>query len=659
MIARCRATWSWVLAQPTGRWLVLGGLVGLATGVVGSIFQITTDSLARLVLGRFAGVDPELVVQERTADAATVAATPWLLPLVMAAGGLAAGLVCHHLARAARGGGTGAAVAAFHEHRGRIPARLTWVKWCASVLTLGTGGSGGREGPISLVGAGLGSLLAERLQLTARDRRILLVAGIAGGIAAVFRAPLTAAIYAIEVLYAGPDLETAALIPCFIAAATGYVSGTMGTDLLLPLIGSAPSAASTLFQPIGLSFHPADWLQLIGYTAVATISVLAAWIFSSLLRLVRHACERASERPWLAPAVGAGLAGATALAMVGLARWAVPGADIGTIALSTVGSGYGALHWLFAGGSDTLPPLVLALVLVTLALARALATALTVGSGGSGGLFGPSLVIGGCAGGAMGALIAHTGIAPPVPACVLMGMAAVLSATHRTPVAALLMVGEIAGTWLLLLPAMWVSGLAFLLGRSTSVVAGQVESQTHSAAHRSHHFADPLRTARVRDLLGQPHAWTTLRPEQPLGEIRHALQRAAHDALPVIGNDGAFLGVVERSEVTHLPDDAHLDQLVIALELASGAGVTLHPDEGLDHALSRLHAHQVQEMAVVDADGRFLGMVGLAQLASAYRTSVDRIEQDRASEESLASEMAARPRGATTEHRDRAHTLAD
>ena len=88
MIARCRATWSWVLAQPTGRWLVLGGLVGLATGVVGSIFQITTDSLARLVLGRFAGVDPELVVQERTADAATVRAwyaITWHAPLGAAA----------------------------------------------------------------------------------------------------------------------------------------------------------------------------------------------------------------------------------------------------------------------------------------------------------------------------------------------------------------------------------------------------------------------------------------------------------------------------------------------------------------------------------------------------------------------------------------------
>jgi CIC family chloride channel protein len=356
VIRRVRESWTWVLTKPTGRWLVLGGLVGIATGIAGAVFQLATDIMAQLVLGGLAGIDPDIVAQNATPAGSAEDKALWLLPLSMALGGFAAGLVCHHLARSARGGGTGVAVVAFHSHRGRIPARLTWTKLIASVLTLGTGGSGGREGPISLVGAGLGSLLAERLHLTARDRRVLLVAGIAGGIAAVFRAPLTAAIYAIEVLYRGPDLETDALIPSFIAAATGYVSGTMGVDLLQPLIGGLPSSASTLFQPPVLSFHTADWMQLAGYTAVAVTGVLAAWIFGGFMKVVRRNADRHALHAWSTPAFGAGLAGAIALAAVSTARLTVhePGAAL--VATATVGSGYGALHWLFSGGGVDAQP---------------------------------------------------------------------------------------------------------------------------------------------------------------------------------------------------------------------------------------------------------------------------------------------------------------
>jgi CBS-domain-containing membrane protein len=221
------------------------------------------------------------------------------------------------------------------------------------------------------------------------------------------------------------------------------------------------------------------------------------------------------------------------------------------------------------------------------------------------------------------------------------------------------MVGEIAGTWLLLLPAMWVSGLAFMLGRTTSVVAGQAEDQASSMAHRSHHFSDPLSRDQVKDLLASSQSWPIIRPEQTVESIRIALLGADHDSLPVVDHAGGFLGVIDRSDIAHLPVDPQLENLLVAVELANGAGVTLHPDEPLDQALRRLHAKRLHDMAVVDGEGRFKGMVSLAQLASHYRNAVEGIESERQTEHSLDAELAARRRGSTDEHSERAHTLAD
>src|SRR5215470_1715037 len=153
-----------------------------------------------------------------------VAAVPrrWIYLSLPAIGGLLSGLLVFRWAPEAEGHGTDEMIRAFHHQRGVIRARVPLIKGLATLVTLGTGGSAGKEGPIAQIGAGLGSLLAQGLGLSVRDRRILLLAGVAGGLGAIFRAPLGSAITAIEILYR-EDFESDALIPCVVSSVTAYV----------------------------------------------------------------------------------------------------------------------------------------------------------------------------------------------------------------------------------------------------------------------------------------------------------------------------------------------------------------------------------------------------------------------------------------------------
>ena len=153
---------------------------------------------------------------------------PWLLVLVMAGGGLASGLLVYTFAPEAEGHGTDAAIDAFHNKRGEIRGRIPIIKTIASAITLGTGGSAGREGPIAQIGAGFGSYLGGLLKLPARDRRIMLAAGMGAGVGAIFRAPLAGAVFAGEILYRDADIESDAIVPAAISSAVATLFSASG-----------------------------------------------------------------------------------------------------------------------------------------------------------------------------------------------------------------------------------------------------------------------------------------------------------------------------------------------------------------------------------------------------------------------------------------------
>ena len=204
----------------TGKWFVLSAVIGVVAGLGGIGFHVIGACVQHFTLGSIAHLEVgEAAGEGSVFEPVEGEFRPWMLLVVMAAGGLASGLLVYTFAPEAEGHGTDAAIDAFHNKRGEIRGRIPLIKTIASAITLGTGGSAGREGPIAQIGAGFGSFLGGLLKLPARDRRIMLAAGMGAGVGAIFRAPLAGAVFAGEILYRDADIDSDAIVPAAMASA--------------------------------------------------------------------------------------------------------------------------------------------------------------------------------------------------------------------------------------------------------------------------------------------------------------------------------------------------------------------------------------------------------------------------------------------------------
>jgi CIC family chloride channel protein len=427
-----------------------------------------------------------------------------MLPLVTALGGLISGLIVFTFAPEAEGHGTDAAIDAIHHKGARVRARIPPIKLIASSITIGAGGSGGREGPAAQISSGFGSLLAGWLRLGPQDRRIAVSAGMGAGIGAIFRAPLGGALMAAEILYIH-DLEVEALIPALIAGIVGYtVYGAFYG--FQPIFGAQPTLA--LGAPIQLAYY-----ALLG-VACGAVGLLYARCFYGVTDLFHHL-----RLPrWFKPAIG-GL-------LVGLLGLWLPGA---------LHMGYG---WVQIGMGRELLGLPLWVVLL-LPFAKILATSLSIGSGGSGGIFGPGMVIGGMLGASFWRLGEAAGVPglPTEPApFVIVGMMALFGGIAHAPLAVMLMVAEMTGNLSLLAPAMIAVGVATALVGDHTIYRSQLPTRASSPAHRLR-FSFPLLSALlVRD------AMLPLEGDAPT--MRLSAHLSLDQALEVLTEAGAVRGAV-------------------------------------------------------------------------------------------------------------------
>src|SRR5271168_3984934 len=214
--------WQDVKSQKMARLLILSAIVGLVAGYGALAFNYVLDRSDNLFMDWAVGYDLPVPAGDGPVVMPAEPQRRWLILILPAVGALAGSLLCHWFAPEARGEGTDSVVAAFHQGEGKIRARIPFVKTFASALTIGSGGSAGREGPIAQIGAGFGSMLSSWLKIDTRDRRILMLAGTGAGISAVFRTPFGGAFYATEVLYRDVEFEAAALIPTFVASIIAY-----------------------------------------------------------------------------------------------------------------------------------------------------------------------------------------------------------------------------------------------------------------------------------------------------------------------------------------------------------------------------------------------------------------------------------------------------
>ncbi len=223
------------------RWIVLGALIGVVAGLGAALFLWMLDTATHLLLGGIGGYLVATPAGEGGVHAASSFARPWAIPLVAAGGMLLAAIFVRYFAPEAEGHGTDAAIEAVHYRPTRLRGRAALVKMLASALTIGAGGSGGREGPTAQISATFGSVLARVLNLSPADARVAVSSGVAAGIGSIFRAPLGGAILGAELPYRD-DVEVDALVPSLVASIVGFsVFGAFyGFD---PIFGT--SAATT------------------------------------------------------------------------------------------------------------------------------------------------------------------------------------------------------------------------------------------------------------------------------------------------------------------------------------------------------------------------------------------------------------------------------
>jgi CIC family chloride channel protein len=573
------------------KWILLGALIGVTAGIGAVIFYSALSFASHVFLGILAGYHVPTPYGEGDRAGSAGYARPWVIPLVVALGGLLSGILVFSFAPEAEGHGTDAAIDAVHKNPRAIRVRAVLVKIVASAITIGSGGSGGREGPTAQISAGAGSFLARLFNLSPEDGRIAVSIGIGSGIGAIFGAPLGGAVLSADIVYRD-DFEIEALIPGLIASIIGYtVFGFI--ENFSPLFGY--SAAHYEFnQPIQLV-----WFALIGL-AGGLIGLAYAKGFYGMIDL----SHRLPGHRMIKPAIG-GL-------LVGLIALAVP---------QVLGTGYG---WIQRSLGPDLLSIPLWIVLC-LPLLRILATSLSIGTGGSGGIFGPGMVIGAFTGAAIWRLLEP--IAPGVPHSpvpfVIVGMMACFGGISRAPLAVMLMVAEMTGSLTILAPAMVAVGLAYLIVRRNddTIYRSQLKNREEAPARRLA-LSMPLSSSlQVERVMRSPRL--VLKQDTPVAAASRTVGVLRVPGAPVVDSRRRFLGTVSTRALL----DSRSPELSVA-RLADTSAQTVAPSSSLESALDAIAAGGGWA-TVLDQDRLVLGVIATSDVVRGYtdllQSNIDRL----------------------------------
>ncbi len=508
-----------------------------------------------------------------------------LIPLVTTLGGLISGLIVYIFAPESKGAGTDAAIKAFHYEEGRVRARVPFVKMIASAVTIGSGGSAGREGPTAQVASGVGAIYAHLTKRPPHERRLLLLMGMAAGLSAIFRSPIGCAFFAIEVLYSQIEFESRALLYTLVSAVVAYVVTGF-------LVGWEPLFA----LPANLKI-----VQAHEYLFFAVLGVFSG-IMGALLPLffgtVQDTFDRLPLPFFLKPAIGALIVGFMALVFP-----------------QVLGIGYGWIQKAING--DLSGPLMLAL-----SVSKAIAFSFTVATGGSGGDFAPSLYVGGMLGGFVASLF-HQDPA----AYVIVGMASVFGAAARAPIANCLIAVEITGAFHLFPAAGLSVMLAYLVQTALanylpykSLYEFQVPTPVHSPAHRGEFFTDILADIRVKDIFKPWKVWAVVPEDMTFKQFIDFFGRTEQHYFPVVDKEGNLCGIFSINDVRPFLFNEDLRKLLVIKDFARKDIITTTPSEDINTVLRKFTIRNIDQLPVVaDEDPkRFLGMLSRREVIDFY-----------------------------------------
>ncbi len=582
--ALATAASAWVAkATYVQKWLVLGVAVGVIAGSGAVLFYAALQLGTHVFLGVLAGYRVPTPFGEGNVVGNSPAAREWALPLITGLGALLGAILVFRFAPDAEGHGTDAAISAVHHNPRGVRLRTVVVKIVASALTIGSGGSGGREGPTGQISAGFGSLLARVLDLSPTDARIVVATGIGSGIGSIFGAPLGGAILAAEILYRD-DFEPSALLPSFIASGVGY--GIFGAaEGFTPLFGFA-------------SFHFTHPVTLIFFAVVGIAGGLIGLLYAKGFYGLTGLFGRSPLPRWANPALAGVLVG-----------------GIGIAIPQVLGTGYG---WIQHGLGRELLGLPLWIVLVV-PFARIVATGLSIGSGGAGGIFGPGMVIGAFVGAAVWRLLEpiFPGMgADPAP-YVIAGMMCCFGSVARAPVAVTIMVAEMTGSLSALEPGMVAVGVAWLIVTRTdqTMYRAQLRSRADRPGRQALDATALPKTVTVADAMARPRLLVpdALTGAEALARLREAGLRAA----PVVDADGRFEGTTSTAALAERSaGDGSLREAIDA------GAPTVSGSATLVEAMDALSANARRFLPVLDEDRRVIGTLSVGDVLGTYRSEL-------------------------------------
>ncbi len=578
--------------RTVSRWMGLALIVGAMSGLAAVLFFVAADWVGHLALGMGARLEVSTPAGEPSlfTSHATGPLRQWVLLLVPTLGGLVSGFLVWRF-RVTGPQGTDGFIRAFHH--GKLSTRAAVVRALASVVVLGTGGSVGREGPVALLCGAIGKRVGQALKLSERELRLLLLAGAAGGIAAIFRSPLGAALFVLEVLYRD-DFEVDAIVPTVLASVVGYSVFTL-------VLGEGAAMFATAGE---YSFRP---LQLPFFLVMALGAAAMGIIYTETLHRTERWWHRFRVHEILKPMLGGLMLGCLAL-----------------VAPHVLGAGYGLLQDVILDRGSLPTGWLGAGVLLGLAFTKVLSTSLTHSSNGSGGVFGPSVVIGGLVGGAFGVGFHELApeIVPQPGAFVLVGMACFVGGVANAPISTLVMASEMTGRYDLLVPVMFAEVVTFAISRKNPLYTQQVLSRRESPAHGGETVLDLLQDVTVRDTYEPCTQPVTVRAETPVSQLLDVASDSSQSVFPVVDQSGAITGLVSLDNLRAVFGDRELQQFTIVADCVTEY-VSVTPVESLASAMDRFASSQYTQLPVAHAlaPSEILGFLNFDDLLRATRAA--------------------------------------
>ena len=556
--------------------LVVGALIGVGTGLGVVAFYGLID-LSYLVLSAW----PEKHI-------------PWLgqaiLRVVFTALGVWLAWWIVRWARAPEGQNVPDVQLAVARRGGLIAARPVAARTLASAVTLGSGGSVGSEGPVAVLGATIGSRLGRALLFQPRHIKILVGCGAAAGIAGAFNAPFAGAFFALEEILG--SFSIGAFSPVVISSVVGALT-------VRSFLGTHPA----FHIPQAVDVHPVANALL--YPILGIACGLASALYSRLDDMAPRVMRRLPGPDWVRPLVGGALAATIVVASGGLL------AGNGHLAIPS--AIFGQLPWF---------------ILIALAIAKILATVITLGSGGSGGVFTPALFIGASVGGGVGALVAAAlpGHVVHPASWALVGMAGLVSGATRAPLTAIFMVYELTNDSTYVVPLMIVSVVAFVTAKRFAphgLYDGWLASRGQEITHGTDQSV--MEHVLVRDALDVtvPHA----SPTSTIGALAHMMADARTTTVAIVEEDGTFIGMVGHQELHRALAQSHETRHIVIADDLIERREALRPTESLRVALQAMHAAERDVLPVVSTDtnghDHFLGVISRAAAFAAYDRALE------------------------------------